>query len=128
MYVISHSGGTWGSLGRGKGGNQIWPIQEYLVRTNHSRNVAERIERLNPNGKEEGEAPRGFHWSPSTKYEAFQRRCTTISAFIARFGREAFRKLPPEAFVKVGGRRRVISEQVVMNCKAQWWKELEGSN
>ena len=125
MYVISHSGGTWGSLGRGKNGGQIWPIQEYLVRTNHSPAVAERIERLNPNGKEEGEWPRGYHRSASTSLAAYTKRCYSISDFIRRFGREVFRSLPRQAFVKAGGKRRVISAQVVENVRASWWKELE---
>ena len=60
-HSIVHSGAMWISLGTGPHGNPIWPIDEYLVRTKHTLSVAERIRRLNPNGKEEGYMPRGWH-------------------------------------------------------------------
>jgi len=60
-YTIFHNGVTWHSLGTGPRGHQIWPIEEYLIRVKHTPNVAARIKRLNPNGKEEGARPRGWH-------------------------------------------------------------------
>lgn len=42
-------------------GLMVWPIEEYLARTNHGPRVAERIARLNPDGKVEGHMPRGWH-------------------------------------------------------------------
>ncbi len=60
-YTIEHNNKTWISLGTGPRGRPIWPIEEYLIRTKHTKNVSERIKRLNPNGKEEGARPRGWH-------------------------------------------------------------------
>ena len=60
-FVISHSGGTWESMGKGPNGMHVWPIEEYLARAKHTKNVADRIRRLNPNGKEEGSYIRGWH-------------------------------------------------------------------
>jgi hypothetical protein len=56
-HSVTHSGVTWLCLGYGKQRRPIWPIEEYLIRTNHTPEEEERIRRLNPNGKEEGEAP-----------------------------------------------------------------------
>jgi len=61
-FELTHSGVTWVSLGVGpKKGYNIWPVEEYLARTNHGPRVVERIMRLNPNGKEESFLPRGVH-------------------------------------------------------------------
>ena len=61
-HTIEHSGKTWTMLRRGPLGRPVWPIEEYLVRTNHSPAARERIAMLNPDGKEEGVAPIG--WEP----------------------------------------------------------------
>lgn len=103
MRQISHSGHTFTSLGI-KNGNTVWPIKEYLVRRKHSKNVAERIDRLNPNGKEEGEGPRGY-------YPEFLRRPWGITfdaigklEFIQKYGRKAFQRLPKNALIRNGKR------------------------
>lgn len=59
--TIEHSGRVHEAVGCEPSGNRIWPISEYLVRRKHKRSVAERIERLNPYGKPEGESVRGVH-------------------------------------------------------------------
>lgn len=66
-YTIQHSGCSFTSVGYAEWFDAyIWPIEEYLVRTKHGRNVAARIRRMNPDGKPEGAHPRGWH--PSTLY------------------------------------------------------------
>lgn len=111
FHEIQHSGRTWRSLGQGKeGGYPIWPIEEYLARRHHGPAVAKRIARLNPNGKEEGLRPRGWHphaclsWMTGVDGEM-------VSDFIAQHGRKVFRAIPKSAFMKVGGRRKLISRQ-----------------
>jgi hypothetical protein len=61
---IHHSGQDWRPLGYGiitiDGHNHIvpqWPIEEYLARVDLDPAEAERIRRLNPNGKLEGDNP-----------------------------------------------------------------------
>ncbi len=61
-HTIEHSGRTWTSLRIGPNGRHIWPIEEYLIRRKHTKSVAERIARMNPNGKEEGGVIRGVFW------------------------------------------------------------------
>jgi hypothetical protein len=77
-HTIEHSGWQFRSVGTGKVRRApIWPIQEYLVRTKHGPAVRERIARLNPNGKEEGERPRGWH--PSFLFRAHGKRAKVFA-------------------------------------------------
>lgn len=60
-FSVEHSGKIWKSLGwHVELGVPVWPIEEYLARTKHGKSVAERIARLNPDGKPEGERPHGL--------------------------------------------------------------------
>jgi len=59
-FQIEHSGQTWTSLGVGPNDRPVWPIEEYLARTNHTPERVEHLKKMNPNGKEEGEAPDGL--------------------------------------------------------------------
>ena len=64
--TVAHSGGEWTCLGWDwVTGMRVWPIDEYLARTNHRPTVADRIRRLNPDGKPEGAKPRG--WNPKPR-------------------------------------------------------------
>ena len=61
-HTVEHSGKVFTMLRLSPNGLPVWPIEEYLVRTNHSPAARERIARLNPDGKEEGATPIG--WEP----------------------------------------------------------------
>ena len=72
-YSVTHSGQTFVSLG--DAGRDfwgfilpIWPIEEYLARTWHGARVAARIKALNPNGRAEGERPRGWYPHSERRY------------------------------------------------------------
>lgn len=55
---IEHSGYRFYSLYSGhEYGFPIWPIEEYIVRTNHSAQTDARIFKANPYGKEEAVQP-----------------------------------------------------------------------
>lgn len=56
MPTIQHSGDEWTAL-RIEDGKYVWPIEEYLARTNHSPYEAQIILKLNPNGKREDLLP-----------------------------------------------------------------------
>lgn len=56
---VEHSGGGWDQVGIGSHGRSIWPIEEYIARTDHTPEEIAELKRLNPNGKEEGEMPIG---------------------------------------------------------------------
>ena len=69
MMVVKHSGMVFLSTHKAPSRDRaldhlvsVWPISEYLARTKHKPTVAARIRRLNPNGKPEGDRPRG--WNP----------------------------------------------------------------
>ncbi len=62
-HTVEHSGQTWTCLGRSPNGRPIWPIEEYLARSNHTPEDAERIREANPDGKEEAACPKG--WDPT---------------------------------------------------------------
>lgn len=60
--AVEHSGQTFHAVACDpKTGERVWPIEEYLARSKHKKSVAERIARLNPYGKPEGERVRGVH-------------------------------------------------------------------
>lgn len=106
MHEITHSGHTWELLGRDKFTTAIWPIGEYLARRKHGENVAERIARLNPNGKSEGERPKGWH--PTYRASIFL-DVISVSEFCKRHGTAAYHTLPKSAFKKLQGRKKAIS-------------------
>lgn len=74
QFTIRHSGWSGVSVGYDERLERyIWPIDEYLARTKHGANVAARIRRLNPDGKVEGERPRGWHPSGNFGYDGRRR-------------------------------------------------------
>jgi hypothetical protein len=111
---IDHSGVHWISGGRGPNGYAVWPIDEYLVRRRHRPEVAARIRRLNPNGKEEGSRPRGWH--PHARSRRYDLDLVSVDQFIKRFGRAKYRSLPREAFYR-DGHRKGIKFQYAMECR-----------
>lgn len=112
MSSITHSGLTFISLGE-RNGMTVWPISEYLVRRKHGRKVAERIARLNPTGKPEGEWPKGWH--PHARAYGWNYDCLTTQGFIRKFGRDKYWALPREAFMQTNGKRNRISMTWVAN-------------
>lgn len=108
---IEHSGRSWSSLGlwpiRGGLFVEIWPIEEYLVRSKHKPTVAARIARLNPNGKPEGEAPRGIHYTRTIRHSCLD--VVSRETFEKKWGKGSYRRLLKSAFVPMGGRRRAVS-------------------
>jgi len=110
-FTIRHSGRSFTSLGF-DGRYFIWPIDEYLARTNHGPAVQARIRRLNPNGKPEGELPRGVHLKHRSGHlDAYGPR-----EFIRRFGRLAYQDLPREAVHHVGHRKLIPATVVKELC------------
>ena len=103
--TIRHSGQSFTSLRYGKYA-PVYPIEEYLVRRKHSPAVAARIKRLNPNGKEEGSRPRGWH--PQGR-AVWAMDVVSVDWFRRNHGSAALRALPRSAFSKTGGKRRAIS-------------------
>lgn len=103
------NGAVYRSAGRGRHAF-IWPIEEYLTRTKHRRRVRERIARLNPAGKEEGDAPKGWHphhravWGTGWLSDLMGR-----SAYERKFGAGSYGRLPRDAFIKTGGKRKAIT-------------------
>lgn len=74
--------------------------------------VAARIRRLNPRGLQEGDYPRGWHPSETWRSLSWSRGLAPIGKreFIARYGREAWRRLEPFDLCKIGRRRRMTRE------------------
>ena len=103
MHTVHHNGVTWVSPGFGKFGRPVWPIDELLVRKKFKPTVQERIRRLNPNGKEEGEICRGWWEKPASfrrAKRAFQRGTKMPWRFRNRGGRRVYYTLlhgPPPA-------------------------------
>ncbi len=64
---IEHSGNSYNSCIQGPGGQRVWPIEELFARRKFSKNVAERIARLNPYGHEEGSIIRGVFYKTWAK-------------------------------------------------------------
>lgn len=59
---------------------RIWPIEEYLARTVWSPDMVAHLQRENPNGKLEGELPKGItqeqHNEACAKFDATGRPST----------------------------------------------------
>lgn len=102
-----HNGREFTSIGTSERGYMIWPIEEYLARRKHTPAVAERIRRLNPNGKEEGSRPKGWH--PNQRNHWLLHDCVPIRKFREMYGSAALRSLPKGSFMKLGGKRRAIT-------------------
>lgn len=51
---ITRDGVTYTSLGMGPNGHPVWPIDEYLSRTDFPPDIAVRVREMNPDGIEEG--------------------------------------------------------------------------
>lgn len=119
MYdTVEHSDHVWRSLGRvladwGYGHRRtwvhVWPIEEYLIRSKHKPNVAARIARLNPNGKPEGEIPRGIHYTRTIRNSRALFDICDRATFEKKWGKGSYRKLPKSAFVPMGGKRRAVT-------------------
>jgi hypothetical protein len=90
------------------------PLSEVFAHKRFGAEVRRRVARLNPYGPLEGEVLRGWH-----PHHSFTRRWDMDvigpKAFIARFGREAYRSLPNRAFVR-NGHRKAISREYVEDC------------
>lgn len=111
---VSHHGVTFVAYERGPNNILVWPIKEYLIRKQHSRNVAERIEKMNPEGKEEGFIPRGWH--PHHRFNHFMMCTIGPRDFIRKYGRERYRLLPKEAFVRNGHRKAIQIKWTINNA------------
>ena len=85
----------------------VWPIDEFLSR--HKRlglSVKARLRRMNPDGVEEGNWPRG--WFP----ERHRRMAGSLDVFgpkefIKRYGRAAYRAVPKSAIHRRGHRKGI---------------------
>jgi hypothetical protein len=110
IRIVDHdTGAIFRSLGK-RARSHIWPIEEYLDRTKHGRQVRQRLMRLNPEGKEEGCTPRGWHphhrsaWGSGWFSDLIGR-----AGFEEKFGPGSYGRLPKEAFVKTGGKRKAVA-------------------
>lgn len=83
---------------------------EVRYRWRHAPQIAERIIRLNPRYGE-GERVRGWHPAPTAK-RAIHLDVVSRVVFEKRWGKGSANRLCPNAFVKVGGKRRWISGMV----------------
>ena len=110
--TIEHSGQVWTSTRRTTCA-RVWPIAEYLARRKHSPNVRDRIERMNPYGHEEGSYIRG--WEPSRRINYFLMDVMPVKRFIEKYGREAYRSLPHEAFIRRGHRKAIMHRYIAEN-------------
>lgn len=78
------------------------PVTALRIFPKLSRSVQDRIERLNPDGVEEGCAPRGMH----RKFRwGFEYDTISPREFIAAHGAEAYRAVPRELWVRHGLRK-----------------------
>ena len=109
---IEHSGHVFNScVFDTKRGVYVWPIEEYLCRSKHSRGVVERIQRLNQNGNAEGELPRGVRRKKKI-YPVFD--YVSVRSFIKSRGVDAYRALPKSAFIR-RGLEKVITMQAALD-------------
>lgn len=93
-------------------GERVWPIEEYLARSKHKKTVAERIARLNPYGKLEGERVRGVHPKFSPKRVLWRGDLVSLAEFRKKWG---------DAPVKIAfkrGRHKFVSRHDFMNQPA----------
>jgi len=90
-------------------GVSVWPIEEYLARTKHRPTVRERIRRLNPAGKAEGERPRGWHPASTFGMARWSGDLVRSRDFDRRWGKGAFGRLPKAHKVRLGGRRFAVT-------------------
>lgn len=81
----------------------VWPIEEYLCRTNHTKSVAERIERLNPLGKPEGERPKGWNPKFSPRHVELSRDLVPAREYQKKWGRK------PERIAFKRGRHKFVT-------------------
>ena len=78
-----------------------------------SPRVRARIVRLNPRGLAKGDAIRGYYAANHVGFMArFAGGCVGAREFIAAWGREAYRRLPRDAFWRVDGKR--------VHIRARW--------
>lgn len=78
------------------------PHAEAFKRWPHTKNVCERITRLNPNGLEEGTQPRGFHAKFNARNWCLINDCVPLQKYIEKHGR------PPGRVIK-HGRHKFVS-------------------
>lgn len=84
------------------------PIDEILKRHKFSAKVADRIRRLNLQGYTPGQAVRGWH--PHQFSRGINMEVIGPRAFIARYGRDAYRAIPRDKMVRRGHRKAITRE------------------
>lgn len=91
------------------------PVMDVLnrMRGQRGRRVQERIKRLNPKGVVEGSRPYGWNPGHTIGHAAWMRDLITVRRFIALNGREVYRALPREAFMRSGHRKAIRREWVI---------------
>ena len=86
------------------------PLEAYFARNRHTPNVQRRIARMNPDGVEEGFAPRGFRPKRSLWEHKMLMNIVSVREFRQRWGDPALMWLAHcGRIVKLGGKRRAIT-------------------
>lgn len=83
--VIEHSGCRFVTKTWAGSGVPVWPMEELFARHPFKRTVRERIQRLNPLGKPEGEGCRGWHFNKACA-KAFLMDAVPMRKYIAKWG------------------------------------------
>lgn len=93
--------------------NIKWPIDEFIIRRKVSRrSTLARLRRLNANGVEEGEMPRGYHPTLSRRGWGIYNDTASRGYVIRELGRDALAKLKSRGGGKRGCYYRVDIENL----------------
>lgn len=80
-----------------------------------SKRLQERVLRLNRFPRSCGYELRGVHQKKTISYYTIVCDCVSVKGFIEMFGRDKYRALPREAFIRKGHRKFITHHWLVQN-------------